>query len=63
MSVHRIKEAVAFSCDECPETIETNERDFGDAWSYAQAAGWRAHRNADGEWEHQCQNCAEVTNP
>jgi predicted RNA-binding Zn-ribbon protein involved in translation (DUF1610 family) len=63
MTVHRIKEAIAFSCDECPETIETDERDFSDAWLRAQALGWRAHRNSEGQFEHQCPNCAEMINP
>jgi predicted RNA-binding Zn-ribbon protein involved in translation (DUF1610 family) len=63
MTVHRIKDTIAFSCDECPETIDTNEHDFTAAWDHARALGWRAQRNVEGQFEHECPNCAEIMNP
>jgi hypothetical protein len=58
MTAHTIKGTIAFSCDECPESIETNEQDFADAWNYARSLGWRAQRNARGHFEHECPSCA-----
>lgn len=47
----------AFSCDECPESIETGEDDFNEAKALITAAGWRTFKGPDGEWAQACPVC------
>lgn len=46
-----------FSCDECPETIETDEEDFAAAKAKIEAAGWRTFRGPDKQWAQACPVC------
>lgn len=47
----------AFSCDECPESIETGEEDFRAAWAIAFSSGWRAFTGPDKKVAHACPVC------
>lgn len=46
-----------FSCDECPETIETDEEDFAAAKAKIEAAGWRTFKGPDKQWAQACPVC------
>lgn len=46
-----------FSCDECPESIETEESDFNEAKRIITAAGWRTFKGPDGLWANACPVC------
>jgi hypothetical protein len=46
-----------FSCDECPETIETGERDFIAAKENATKNGWRTFKGPDDKWANACPVC------
>lgn len=46
-----------FSCDECPESIETDESEFRNAWNKAYAAGWRSFLGPDKLTAHACPVC------
>jgi len=47
----------AFSCDECPESIETDEEDFAAAKAAIEKAGWRTFKGPGGEWAQACPVC------
>lgn len=47
----------AFSCDECPESIETGEEDFNEARAAMIKAGWRAFMGPDKKMAHACPVC------
>jgi hypothetical protein len=57
MTTHVVKGQVVFSCDDCPETYEPDEGDFGTAWALARGLGWRT-RQRDGKWQHSCPDCS-----
>jgi hypothetical protein len=46
-----------FSCDECPESIDTGEENFAAAKAAILAAGWRTFKGPDGEWAQACPVC------
>lgn len=46
-----------FSCDECPETIETGEDDFNEAKAAIARAGWRTFMGPDKQWANACPVC------
>jgi hypothetical protein len=59
MTTERIKGSVAFSCDNCSETIQPEcQDDFGSAWQEAFENGWRCFQAGD-EWQHHCPACCE----
>lgn len=58
MSSERVAGSWSFTCDSCPEFIETEQRDFTDALGEAKAAGWIAY-NVSGEWCHACPDCKD----
>jgi hypothetical protein len=58
MGIHRIKGEVAFSCDECPMTIETGKPGFHQAVEYIRDQGW-ATAFWEGEYQHHCPECAK----
>jgi hypothetical protein len=57
MTGHRIKNNVAFSCDDCPETYESDTDVLRDAWAEAQSAGWTSYQYK-GSWFHRCEDCS-----
>lgn len=46
-----------FSCDECPETIDTDEADFNEAKAAIERAGWRTFKGPDKQWANACPVC------
>lgn len=56
MSAHRIKGEVSFSCDECPETLETEKTNFDAALRVLERAGWKLLRR-NRQWENMCPAC------
>jgi len=60
MTMQRVKGFIAYSCDECPETVETGEEgDAREAWAEARGQGWVAFKDSKGNWVHHCPSCAE----
>jgi hypothetical protein len=47
----------AFSCDECPESIDVETSDFSAGLEIAKAAGWRRYKGPDNEWADACPVC------
>lgn len=45
------------SCDECPETIDTERDDFTEARTAITKFGWRTFRGPDGKWANACPLC------
>jgi len=51
---------VVFECDDCGQTLETGESDFGDAMNAYKDEGWRSKKERTG-WLHLCPDC--INNP
>lgn len=49
---------IEFTCDACPEVLETDEYDFAEANAARKRAGWSAER-VEYEWVHLCPACQE----
>lgn len=49
---------IVFTCDKCPETLETEHDEWDTAWPVAKEAGWRAFRLGK-DWRHSCPDCVE----
>lgn len=54
MSLDREYGKIVFACDECDETLHTDEHDFDAARQALRDAGWRTEKNGDGSWGHYC---------
>ncbi len=62
MTVQRTNNHTGFSCDSCSASFEDDEAgEFHEAWAAARRAGWRAHKDLRGEWEHSCPDCVRST--
>ncbi len=61
MTVER--EALGFTvmCDHCSDFLEvySPDHDWSDVLSEMRREGYRATKNAEGEWEHTCPSCQE----
>lgn len=51
-----------FSCDECPEGVDTRKPEFREAFIEAKRLGWRSFRGPDNEWAHACPDCVSEYN-
>lgn len=51
--------AIAFACDECPETYEATTENFNEAWQEVKAHGWRSFKIGT-EWCHACPDCVKA---
>jgi len=47
---------VVIHCDACPEHLDTEEKNFGDAIQEMKRATWKALQ-VKGEWMHFCPEC------
>ena len=47
----------AIQCDTCPETIETEDREFAEAKDFAFGKGWRRYKGPDDKWADSCPVC------
>lgn len=56
MSVERINREITFTCDSCPEELETGYEGFTDALQSLRQSNWTA-RQVRGEWVHTCAAC------
>jgi hypothetical protein len=56
MSTTRNHGDLVFECDRCHDTLESNDSDFGIAWSMAKREGWTV-KKVFNEWQHTCPNC------
>lgn len=56
MSLDRIAGRIVFTCDACPDALETDTRNFNEAREALRDAGWRTIPNGS-EWEHFCPAC------
>lgn len=56
MSFHRIYGDISWSCDECPETLETERRNFDASLRVLEKEGWKLIRRS-GEWQNLCPEC------
>lgn len=48
-----------FSCDTCPEVLDTEVTDSRDAFKEMKRAGWRSYKGPDDEWAHACPLCTK----
>jgi len=49
------------SCDECAETFDTDETEFGAALDALKKEGWKPVCH-EGTWNHICPSCVEDEN-
>jgi hypothetical protein len=71
MTIDRGEGIIAIHCDLCPEYYDPTDDDdkqFGPAvddfhavWGRAKQLGWRASKQANGDWVHSCPACNGVT--
>lgn len=60
MSIERFGDMYEVHCDDCSETLDTEEDDFQDAIRELKRAGWKITKKRN-EWHHQCPSCAGGT--
>ena len=54
----RDRDVLTIGCDFCNRRHEEYEGDdFGEAFAYAKLDGWRAFKDAHGDWAHKCPDC------
>ena len=63
MTVHRegkgMRRLLIFTCDVCGEQESfVDDADWDATWGALKADGWRAHKDDDDEWTHECPDCA-----
>lgn len=60
MSLEREKGTrhVQFACDGCPEALDTETDDFGEARAAMKRAGWTTTK-VGSDWLHHCRDCSE----
>lgn len=58
MTTSSVDGEIQFHCDVCPEYVDTEEQDFGEALAMVKEAGWRAVKISN-QWEHRCPSCVE----
>lgn len=51
--------SIAFSCDSCGTSIDTEKRDFADARDVLVAERWQTKPGDGGRWEHFCTDCKD----
>lgn len=54
--IDRIHQRVVFICDDCDDTLETDEVALDDAVAVSRSRGWIA-RGGPGAWKHYCPDC------
>lgn len=59
MTAHRIHGKVAFSCDGCPESLETENVNFDVALSSLDNAEWTMMQ-VGRSWQHLCPECSRA---
>lgn len=50
----------SYSCDECPEHIDTEETEFEECRRVLAEKGWRTFKGPDKLWAHACPSCTEA---
>lgn len=50
------KDGFSVSCDSCPEVVDLETKDFGEALNKMRELGWVAIRTGNA-WEHECPDC------
>lgn len=56
--IERTNGMIWFTCDACPEELDTGERDFAGANAERKRAGWSAEKVGE-DWLHLCPDCQE----
>lgn len=51
--------AVAFQCDGCGTSLDTEKRDFAAARNVKAAQGWKSKLKDNGQWQHFCSKCKD----
>ncbi len=51
--------SVAFECDDCGTSLDTEKRDFGSARDVLKAEGWATQPAPGGKWRHLCDDCKD----
>ena len=51
--------AVAFQCDGCGTSLDTEKRDFAAARNVTAAQGWKTKLKDNGQWQHFCPKCKD----
>jgi len=52
----RIHGRIHFGCDQCADSIDTEETDFQEALAVARECGWTSEKGDD-QWCHYCGAC------
>lgn len=58
MTLSYSKGDIVFSCDSCPEAVDTGTSSFEAARNFLYRAGWKTYKAGD-VWRHRCDNCLE----
>jgi hypothetical protein len=58
--MHRLKGgSIEYECDNCRDSLKTDELEFFEAREVMRREGWKALLNAGAAWEHRCKTCAK----
>lgn len=52
------KNGISFSCDSCPDGIETDTDEFDEAMDFLREQGWVARKSGN-TWQHLCPACKD----
>lgn len=58
MTLDYIRGDIYFSCDSCPETLETDTSNFHSARNVLFRNDWKAYKSGE-TWRHRCDTCIE----
>lgn len=56
MTLSYSKGYIVFSCDSCPEAIDTGTSSFAAARNFLHRQGWKAFKSGE-MWRHRCDTC------
>lgn len=56
MTLSYSKGDIVFSCDSCPEALDTGTSSFVAALNFLYRQGWKAFRSGE-MWRHRCDAC------
>lgn len=58
MTLSYCKGDIIFSCDSCPDAIETGTSNFEAARNVLYRQGWKAYKSGE-TWRHRCDTCLD----
>jgi len=60
MTLKKDQRTFIASCDECPESFDTEQDNFAAARVTVAEKGWRTFRGPDKEWANACPACVQA---